>query len=36
MSNTPELTENFAGVGTRNINEFGTKGIEELLKNNMI
>jgi hypothetical protein len=29
----PKLTENFAGIGTRNINESGIKAIQEVLKN---
>lgn len=33
ITQTPELTENFAGVGTRNINEFGKKAIEEVYEN---
>jgi len=32
---TPTLTENFAGIGTRKINENGVKAIKELLKNKM-
>lgn len=30
----PKLTENFAGVGTREINDNGNKAIETILKNN--
>ena len=31
----PKLTENFAGVGTREINENGIKAIEKILKDNL-
>jgi hypothetical protein len=31
----PKLTENFAGVGTREINENGIKAIQEILKYNL-
>lgn len=32
----PKLTENFAGIGTREINENGKKAIKEVFKNNFI
>jgi hypothetical protein len=33
ISCVPKLTENFAGVGTREINENGIKAIKEVYKN---
>lgn len=35
INNIPKLTENFAGIGTREINENGVKAIQEILKNNL-
>jgi hypothetical protein len=35
LTNIPKLTENFAGVGTREINENGIKAIQEILKHNL-
>jgi len=35
IDGTPKLTENFAGIGTRNINENGINAIKKLLKINL-
>jgi nucleoside 2-deoxyribosyltransferase len=34
INNIPKIIGNFAGIGTRKINEFGEKAIKELLKSN--
>ncbi len=35
MNCLPTLTENFAGIGTRQINHYGIKAIKEILKTNL-